>query len=303
MDGQFFSEYYKNDFLNQQILHDKLSTPDDFVRELDSVPLTTCLLIAKDNLQDFEKEILKYNQALLDFQNKIHTAQRSNNFQLFQTYSPQRIILNTSGSATYSTIPSIEITPNMGGALSMEDYKNSMIGFQASDYHFSGNCIIPTKDDVNFRDIVVYMRLYSYLAVFGTILDRFSCEINNFYNLGIPNIDWIQLVKKMSDNKNNPTKVIEIENEIINYENINGRKILKHRNRFVHDGYAKISVTPTLSDGWKIYLREDPRNISSPFSFDVIQELPLSFNHLLSFVNNSYGILSSKIDVDGQPPW
>lgn len=303
MFGQYYSEFYPGNFNQQEIVHNKLRFPERFVRLSDAVPLTTCLLIAKESLFSFQQEMEEYNKKLIEYQDEIHTAQRANNFQEFQAYSPERMILNTSGSATIMTIPCVEIIPYAGGAVSIPEYIASMKAYKGTTFRVEQTKIVPKKDEIDFRDIIGYLHLYGFLAMFGTILDRFSHEINDFYQLGIDDIDWRKLVNKIKPNQTNPRKTIEIGEKVLGFHESSAKNILRHRNRFVHDGYAEFSVDLIITKGWKVNLHINPDDNNSLFTFDVSEEFPKVLSNLLNFLDETYRILSLKIDSQGQPPW
>jgi len=303
MVGQYYSEFYPGNFNQQEIVHNKLHSPESFVRLSDAVPLTTCLLIAKESLFSFQQEMKEYNKKLIEYQNEIHTAQRANNFPEFQAYSPERMLLNTSGSATITTIPCVDIIPYAGGAVTISEYITSMQTYKGTTFRVEQTKIVPKKDEIDFRDIIGYLHLYGFLAMFGTILDRFSHEINDFYQLRIDRIDWGNLVKRIKTNQTNPIKTIEIGEKVLDFHESSAKKILGHRNRFVHDGYAKFNVDPIITKGWKVNLHIDPDDNNSPFTFDVSEEFPKVFSKLINFLDETYKILSLKIDSQGQPPW
>lgn len=290
--GCYYEERFPGKFENQKLLDTLISTAACKLSCFGANPLTVRLLIANDCL-------LHYKNAIDLADDKYSTFK----VELITDLGPTPLYSNdwfdyiqpvSSGSAVTSTMGAVKNVPS--GVIIPPKYNQN------------NGRIYPQDESTVFRNIIAHIELFSFFSNFGSILDRFSHEINFLFDLKINKIDWGILTGRTNNKKhllaiqNKKSRYNALFNLVAIFDGTIAEKCIRFRNRFIHDGL--INIQPRIvSDHWVIYIQDDPDQNQSPVNTNSLSFCRDSFSELITFLNSTYGEIITILKTNGQPPW
>lgn len=290
--GRYFKDYHPGKFMNQQTLCESISQLNTgcLLQTIEANPLTIRLLVSEDAVSQLSNLINDHSTKNLPSAIAIVANELDDDPFRLGLYWGTALVFDTSGSGIAHPTPYLFDPNNVFSSRPLPT------GLRRESHRL---CFI---DDIKYSFPLVnaHIAIYNYFSNFGSILDRFSIEINNLYTLGVnpKQLDWGMLVKNINSLR---VKDQHLTNEILKFSSL-ASNMLEYRNRLVHDGLIPLRAEVTAGNRWAIYAPDYPGNPQN-INIDVLSLCRNAQNSLIQFIDNCYGFIIMQLRSKGQPPW
>jgi hypothetical protein len=291
--GRYYEDYHSRRFPNQQLLCESIDRANNgcLLQTDEANPLTIRLLVSEEAV-NYLQELINHESdtKILSLITVLNTELESDPFSYGLNWETN-LVYFSSGSGIASPTPCITDPNNFFRTRHLPP----IFRRESSQLRFVN------EEDYAFPLAMAHIAVYNYFSNYGSILDRFSNEINRLYSLGIRDlqIDWGKIIQNVNILG---AKDTQLASAISTYHSSDSEILMKYRNRLIHDGLIPLRAEVTRMNRWVVYAPDYPNNPSN-LTKDVLVLCRNTQNALVQFLNNCYGLILSQLRSFGQPPW
>jgi hypothetical protein len=292
--GRYYADYYPGEFPNQQLLNEAIDPNNQacLLQTDEANALTIRLLVCAEAVAHLDELIRQETDAKLKrIANTLWPNFGSQQRPTGLVWGTQSQFY-TGGSGIAYPEPYLHDPSGQYQSYQLPtgfNYQNNRISFDRGQ-------------EYAFPLVKAHISVYNFFTNYGSTLDRFSGEVNRLFSLLIraDRIDWDELRRHQPQLTGKNT---QLSSEIDNYHNRSGARLLRYRNRLIHDGLIRMTAVVTGLDQWEVMVPEDPDSPVSPLTQNALNLCRDGLKSLIEFLNTSYGIILSRLSSVGQPPW